>query len=325
MSKIKAELMAVSKLIPGRGEAEDSFLAKMVHAIGNVITDAEWASVSEPAQDWNNLAADALKNKLPLPPFPDAEAAPAATGRRRGTATPEAAAPVPYVPAKGDQVTATSKRGKVVTGFIVEITDGMVIVNAAADGPESDDVELSIDTNTFALSFGAVTTKQDEPAGPVEPEVGDTLEVETARGKIIVGNATVIEGDDLVLVDASGADHELVISKLKSVKVKVKNAGVKATEAAPATTGRTRGAAKSEITATGEAVRTRSSNETPLGGRIRDILASTTAAGKVDMPLEAMVAQLTKEGFQFRDTSVKMIYKDTCYVIQKLREGAKLK
>ena len=181
MSKIKAELVAAAALEPKRGEPEAAFLTRLVAAVGNDIADEVWNGISPEAQDWNNAAADALKLSKPFPPFPDEVSAPVT--RARAVSAVPVAAPAPYEPKHGDEVTATSKRGKVVTGFVVAIDDGVVIVNAAHDGPEANDVELPIASNLFAPAVpGAATvagTPAGEPEGPSEPELGDTVEVTT--------------------------------------------------------------------------------------------------------------------------------------------------
>ncbi len=328
MSKIKAELIAASALKLNRGEAEPAFLARVVVAIGNDISDETWSGISGPAQDWNNVAADALKLNKELPAFPDAEAPAAAPTTRRRAAAAPAPEPVEYEPTKGDEVTATSKRNKVVTGFIVEITDDVVVVNPASDGPEADDIELPIASNTFVLAGAAepaASTNKvaDELAGLAEPEVGDTVEVVTKREKIIVGNIEVLEGDDLVLKDAAGTEHELSMASLKSVKVKVKNAKSAAAPApAPVATGRGRTRAAAEPAAGEAEKKTRSSNPAgvSLGGRIRELMC-----GDESLTVEQVSKKLTDEGINFRDTSVKMIRKDVLDVIAMLRQLKKIK
>lgn len=312
-SAIRNALISTSKLSAKPGESNDLFLARVVKAIGEDISQAEWDALIPAAQDWNNVAVDAVTAAKPLPPFPDevADAAPAPSSRRRGSAAP---AEGPYVPKEGDQVTATSKRGKVVTGFIVEIVDGVAIINAEKEGPEANDVEAPLDTWAFVLAGAAPAGGAPEPEGKSDPEVGDTVEVTTARGKIIVGNIQVMEGDDLVLVDAAGGEHELIISKLKNftVKVKANKSGATSTAgapaAAPAAAGRRRGAGTAPAggeAAGGAAAETkRASNAgVSVGGRINELVALNTA-----MTMEQVAAQLKKENLEFRDNTLSLTY-----------------
>lgn len=327
MSKIREALVAATGLKIGRGEDEQTFLSRVAKAVSEDIDDATWNGLGDPAQDWNNLACKALTAGQPLPPFPDAVAAEPALaprGRTRGAAAAPAAL-VAYEPKEGDEVIATSKRNKVVTGFIVEIKDGIAYVNPDREGPQDADIECPLVAYTFALADAGDTAPAEaaaqEPAGPVDPQVGDTVEAVTKRDNVIVGNVVELGDDLMVLKDAAGGEHELVPSILKSVVVKVSNS---ASATAPAVSaGRTRGAAATTTPpAAGGDKPKRSSNPegVSLGGRIREIVCENEA-----LTSEQVSVQLTKEGIQFRDTSVKMIWKDTHNVIKLLRDLKKLK
>lgn len=339
MSAIKQELMQAAEIKPKDGETEDAFLARLVTRIGSEIDTEQWDKLSAAAQDWNNLGSDAIDAQKPFPPFPDAEVAPSSSRRRGAAATPPAApAPAPFVPKVGAAVTITTKRGKVETGVIVELTADEVIINAnGEDGAKEDDKEFALANVTIEpvgvqAASTAASPAAPEPKEPKTAEVGDTVEAVTARDKILVGNILVIDGDDLVLVDASGAEHELLKSKLKSIVVKVKNAksgmtSAPAAPAAPESTGRRgRSAAASPPAADTkpeEGKRTRSSNAgaaQTLGGRIRELICDNPA-----VTAEQVQATLTKENYQFAETSVRMIHKDTTVIIGMLRERGLLK
>ena len=142
-----------------------------------------------------------------------------------------------------------------------------------------------------------------------------------------MGNISVLEGDDLVLVDAAGTDHELSMAALVSVKVKVKNANAAAAAPAPAPAASSRGRAAAPASASPAAgaadeKRTRSTNApgVSLGGRIRELVC-----GDESLTVEQLSKMLTDEGIAFRDTSVKMIRKDVLDVTAILRSLKKIK
>lgn len=330
MSKIKAELVAAAgtKLKVIRGEPDESFLKRLVAVIGNDVDEATWDKISIPAQDWNNMAADAVKANKPIPDFPDAEKAPATRSRR--SAAPETAAEPEkkvYEPAVGDEVSVTNARGKTATGIVVEIVDGMIIINKDGEnGAKEDDEEFPLDRCTVIPvepeldADGDGDQDADTSGANEDPEVGDTVEIETARGKNIVGKIASIDGDDMVVIDAAGGDHDLVISKLKTLVIKVRGA---APEPAPAPApSRRRGSAAAADTKPEEAKPGRSKNApgVSLGGRVIELMCANPS-----MTLEELDKQLTKEGIAFRDTSSKMIRTDTLKVIDCLKALKKLK
>ena len=60
MSKIRQALVEAAGLSKNRSEAEEDFLRRVVTAVGGEITDEVWAAIPGDAQDWNNVAADAI-------------------------------------------------------------------------------------------------------------------------------------------------------------------------------------------------------------------------------------------------------------------------
>lgn len=330
MGKIREELMKAAEVAPKRGEDDSAFLIRLQKAISEEISEEVWDALSDEAQDWNNDAADAITAGKPIPPFKDEEAAaPVPAGRRRGTAAPEAPpAPVAYEPKVGDEVTATTKRGKVETGFIVEFDDATLVLNPAKDGAEADDIELPMAGLVIAPKAAPEpapagrtrgAARDAEPQGPSEPEVGDTVEVETKRGKVLIGNVTVLEGDDLVIKDAAGTEHELSVATLKTFKVKVKNGPGKGPETAaeaPAA-GRRRGGASTTapVPPAADAKTKRSANGgVSVGTRVNELV--------IDNPgwsMEQVGAVLKKEGLEYRENTLSLTFSSANKFLDLLR------
>ena len=113
-------------------------------------------------------------------------------------------------PQVGDTVTAITKRGKEVKGEVVEITDGILVIN---DG--NGEVEVDMSTAQSITVEGA-----EEVAASAEPAVGDEVVVITKRGKEVKGKVTEVDGDTLVIgdveVDMSTAQSVTVVSAKKS-------------------------------------------------------------------------------------------------------------
>lgn len=311
MSAIRKELMEAAAITQKRGESDADFLVRLNVAISSEITEDQWNKLSEKAQDWNNDASDAITAGKSLPSFPDEEVAPASTSRRRGAAAdPAPEAPAKYEPKVGEDVVFTSARGKVSEGIVVEVgADGVIIINKGGEkGDQADDVECDLEKGTMALVVKQEPTSTSRrrgsgsgdaaPATKKDPEVGDTIEVVTARDKVIVGNVEVLDKDDLVIKDAAGTEHELTRSKLKSLIVKVDNSKG---GAAPAASGRRGSAAAPAAEEKGK----RSSNPAgvSVGQRINEMVVDDPKA-----TVEAIDAALKKEGLDFRENTLKMTY-----------------
>ena len=133
-----------------------------------------------------------------------------------------------------------------------------------------------------------------------------------------MGNVKVLDGDDLVLVDSSGEEHELSKAKLKSVVVKVKAvAGGRASSSAAKET------PKAETKAADDKPKrvTASSN----GGvsatqRMRELICGDLSAKKEDI-----AALLKKESLEFKQATLDLIYSDSHKLIGILRDLKKLK
>lgn len=306
MSKIQKELVEATELPTKRGEDRQEFLARLVKAVPD-LSDAEWEKLSKKAQDWFNDAADAKNAKAKtLPDFPDLEAEdePEAKTTRRGAAKEEK-----REPQVGDVAKITTKRGKVETGTIVEIDDKIVAIKMG----NGEEMEFNQDrVESIEIAGGSAKASKDEPdAGPAEPKVGATVVLVTKRGKEFTGKIVEIDADVIVL-DVDGKEEEFDQDRVASVTVKAE----KAEKAA----GR-RGAAKDEAKEEDKSEKKRASNGgVSVGGRIREIMCED-----VGIEEEEVAKILKKEGLEFRDTSLKMIYKDTSAVFALLKAAKKLK
>lgn len=324
---IRKELTDAAKLTPKRGEVDATFLIRLQKAISEDITEDEWNALSPEAQDWNNQAADDITKKHPIQPFADEkEEEPAPSTRRRG-ATASTPAATAFTPKLGDNVLVTTKRGKVVQGIIVDMDPDSIVLNADGDkGDQANDVEVALEGATITPSNTAEAAAIEGQAaqagaGAVEdesripPEVGDSIKVETARGKTVIGKIIELNGDDLVLKDSTGEEHEMLVSKLKSFEIKSRGKGngvadvKKANDDAPTKRGSATGGGD-------EADKPKRSSNEPgvsVGNRIRDMLFENPK-----LTDEQIGAQLTKEKIEFRPPTVKMIGKDTRYMLEKI-------
>jgi hypothetical protein len=305
MSEIQKALAAATEVEPSKRKNEtptdQEYMKRLAVAVGE-LSDEDWGKLPAEQQDWYNNAADALKLGKPIPEFQDM--APAATSRRRAGAEPAK----PYTPKVGDVVNVTTKRGRTYEGVkIVELDDaGLVLDN---------DTELDHDKiDKIALASGVA---EQEPEEPATPEVGDTVHAVTARGKEITGNISEMDGDDLVLIDATGEVHELSIPKLKSITVKVKNAGAAVEQPKPSKAERKEEPAtivtKTKITA-------KDNGGVSATQRMRELICSD-----LDMKKEAVSAKLKAEGLEFKQATLDLTYSDSHRLISILRDLKKIK
>lgn len=334
---IDTALAAANKPMPARkrGEDETTFLTRLHFAIAGDISDKQWEGLSEEAQDWNNAMADALDHKTEMPSFSDEEpepepvAAPApAAGRRRGTAaTTGATGMEKFEPKVGAPVIVTTKRGKTSRGIIVELTDVDIVINEKGeDGEKEADEEFVLANVTIQPQPPALDPKaavQEEPDENEPPNVGDTVQVTTARDAIKMGVVIEInlEADLLVIKDATGNEQEFSIQRLKNCVVKTRG-NVKAAPAvdkgnpppptpapapAPAASGRRRGAAAAPAPAPaagGDG--DEDGGKVGVGSVIRETLVDNP-----DASMEDVEKALKKAGVSYRDVTLKVSYKAT--------------
>ena len=204
MSKIQAELAKATGVNPEQGQSiiDPAYLKKLVRAVAN-LADKDWDALSGPAQEHHNTAADAANAKKDIPNFPDYVEPEEAAPRRRRSAASEDDAPAAktYKPAKGDEVEIVTSRDKVVVGKVVDPDDAGDLV-LMVDGEEVGYglAKLKSITQKNAPLPEADKPRRrksaddDEPA-VVEPEVGDTVEVENSRGTKKMGNTVEMDAE----------------------------------------------------------------------------------------------------------------------------------
>lgn len=328
MSKIRDELMKAGDVSAKRGEDHNDLGRRIVLAVQD-LSDKDWNKLSEPAQDWFNEAATAYNEKKDIPPFPDAEKAAEDEKPTRGRThaadpEPEKAEPEAYVPKRKDEVKVTNKRGKVYQGKVVEIDDEVIVIDTG-DGEE----EIARDRiESIEPLGGGKATKADEPESS-EPEKGDTVQVTTSRDKVVMGKIVEMNDEDLVLVDASGEEHEFSRDRLKSVVVKAKGSAPAGRsskdDGADEKPSRGRTSTKGEDPEPekdkGKTRVTKADN----GGvsattRIRELIADNLDASK-----DEIAKMATKEGLQFKDNTLQLIYTDCTKFVKMLRERKLLK
>ena len=313
MSAIQAALAAATDIEPSkRGNetiTDQAYLKRLALGVQD-LPDADWNKLSQDAQDWFNAAADAIEKKTDIPAFPDlVKAEPSA--RRRGSSAAEVKPMASTDAKKGMKVTVVTKRGKEYTGEVVEADDQGLVLEV--DGK---DVELDHD-KIDKISVAGAAPPAEEPEVS-EPEVGDTVEVVTKRGKKIMGNITELTDEDMVLKDAAGEVHELAKDRLESVVVKVKNAKA----------GGGRGGAKAESassTPKADAEPAGRASAKANGGvsvttRIRELIAENLDAKKEDVS-----AALKKEGLEFKQATLDLTFGDMHKIVGILRDRKLLK
>jgi ribosome maturation factor RimP len=301
-SKIEKELLDVTDLSRKRGEARQDYISRLLLAVRD-LSDKEWDGLSKEAQDWFNSAADAKNAKADtLPDFPDLPKPEAeTTGRRRGSADKEEE----RVTKVGDEVTVKTKRGKEVTGKVVEL-DKEVIVLKTADGEE----EFALDrVDTITHNHGTAGGKE-EPEDPFAK--GASVLLVTKRGKEVVGKILEID-DEVVVLDVDGKEEEFARDRVESIKPK----GSKEASG----TSRRAAAADSKDDKGGDEKK-RSSNPpgVSVGMRIKEIIAAD-----LEISMEDVGKLLKKEGLEFKDTSLKMNYDDCAKFLACLKAAKRLK
>jgi hypothetical protein len=314
MSKIQEQLSAATDCTPSKRKNESitdqDYMLRLLSAIAD-LPDAEWKKLPVPAQDWYNDNSDNVKAGKAIAPYPDVEP-PLAPRGRRAEAKKEAAV--------GDTVSVKTKRGKEITGELTVLDkEGLVIKEAS--GKEHELGHDSLDGGiTVVGGNGGGTAAEPEV---MEPEVSDTVEVVTAR-KTVVGNILEIDEKGLVIKDSTGKEHEFDKENVKSVTVKVKNAK----GAAPANGNKTTTTVVTKtVTSTATATDDKPKKITAAtnGGvsatqRMREMICSDMEAKK-----DVIAATLKKEGLEFKQATLDLIYGDSHKLIGILRDLKKLK
>ena len=336
MSKIQAELAKATGVNPEQGQSiiDPAYLKKLVRAVAN-LADKDWDALSGPAQEHHNTAADAANAKKDIPNFPDYVEPEEAAPRRRRSAASEDDAPAAktYKPAKGDEVEIVTSRDKVVVGKVVDPDDAGDLV-LMVDGEEVGYglAKLKSITQKNAPLPEADKPRRrksaddDEPA-VVEPEVGDTVEVENSRGTKKMGNIVEMDGEVLVIKDAAGEEIEYAREKVKSIVVKVKNA--KAAEAP-----KRRAKADDDGDDKGDDKKADAKADKPArvgkdanGGvsvttRLRELMCEDPLD---PLSLEDLGKAIKKEGLACNDSTMKMVHADCAKLFKMLAAGKHLK
>lgn len=315
MSAIQAALAAATDINPSKRSNEtvtdQAYLKRLALGVQD-LPDDEWNKLGQEAQDWFNQAADAIEKKTDIPAFPDlVKAEPAA--RRRGSSASAEVKPMTSADAKkGMKVVITTKRGKEYTGEVVEADDQGLVLEV--DGK---DVELDHDKIDKISLVGAGSDAEPEP---MEPEVGDTVEVVTKRGKKIMGNIVELTDEDMVLKDAAGEPHELSKDRLESVVVKVKNAKASgSTSRAGGKAESTSNTPKADAEPAGRAS-AKANGGVSVTTRIRELIAENLDAKKEDIS-----AALKKGGLEFKQATLDLTFGDMHKIVGILRDRKLLK
>lgn len=299
-SKIAQELIDATDLSNVRNETAALFAARLVKAV-HALPEADWDRLGQPAQDWFNAAVDAKNNKEEeLPGFPDIEAAEEqATPRRRGAAAEERLIKV------GDTATVKNKRGREVTGEVLELSATLIVLK----GPEGEE-EFSMDrVESVHVNHGTAGQQEDEPRAP-EIEVGATVALKTLRGREVEGKVIELT-DDMIVLDVDGKEEEFNRERVDTIAVK---GGTK-----PA--GRPRGGSAAAGGAEDGKPR-RSSNPAGVsaGQRTREIMAEHKDISEADVG-----KMLKAEKIEFKDSSLRMNYGDNKKFLEALAEHKRLK
>ena len=335
MSKILIELCAATKLEVPAGAPTAAFLEGMIEK-AQKLNDAAWNALSEPAADYFNDAVDAINASKAIPALPDfvsAAPAPAPAARRRTAAAPAAPAAPAYV--VGDEVSVKMKDGSTVDGKVMILDDnGELVID---DGEGEVGVELAlieaVELKTPPAAAPAPAARRRTAAAPakvaepevLEPEVSDTVEVVNNRDKVYLGNVVEIDEAQVVIVTTTGDELPFAREKVKSITVKVKNAGRAAAPApapaAPAGRARTRAAGAAPATAAGDATPQRAVNKgVSVGTRIRELILDNKGITQ-----EQVGAKLTAEGLAFAPASLAMGFKEATQFLALLAERKMLK
>lgn len=322
MSKIHAELVKATgvQLEDGQSPNDAGHVKKLIRAIAD-LSDKAWDALSKEAQAWYNTSASNINKKEPPVAF-EVEEAP----RRRRSSDDEDPAPRgdKYTPKKGDEVEIKTARGKVVKGIVIDPDDAGELVLKEGD----EEVGYRLDRIESITPVKAETKEEaprrrraadDEPAGPKDPKVGDTVELITAKDAVHVGNVTELDDKLIVIKKADGDEVEFTRERLKSVKVKV--------EAKPAgdETPRRRASGdddKGDNKGGGEKSTRAENGDVSVTTRLREIMCEDPHD---PLSLEDLGKRLEKEGLKFKDTTLKMGHGDCVKLFKMLKAAGHLK
>ena len=212
-----------------------------------------------------------------------------------------------------------NKRDKEFAGELVEFDDDVVVIKQA-DGEE---VEFARDRIASITVIGGTPAKssrrkadEDDEPEVVEPEVSDTVEITNSRDKVSLGNIVEIDDKLVVIKKADGEEVEFARDRVKSIVVKVKNAG-KGKADTKADDKPAKGKEKAEPTKRA----TREDNGgVSVGQRMRDLIIADLSADR-----EAISKALKKESLEFKDNTLDLVYKDVHKIVGMLKAAKLMK
>lgn len=332
MSKIEKHITTALEVKPKRGEERQDFLNRALKTIAD-LSDKEWDELPKDVQDWFNAAADAKNSKSKeLPDFPDLEKEeddePKTTRRSAKSDDDEPSGKttgtVEVKKAKvGMALKVTTKRGKELSGHVVEV-DSEVLVLKLGNGDE-EELDLSRIEKMETLAESA---DKDDDAGHPDPiQVGAEVVLTTKRGKEVTGKIVEIDAE-IVVLDTGDGEEEF--SRERVEKIEAKGGKAKSTRTAAKDDDEpksSRRSAKAKDDDAGDgtpepAKRTRSTNEggVSVGTRIKELIAEDLEATKDDI-----AKILKKEGLEFRENTLSINYTDCHRFLEILKKAKRLK
>lgn len=310
VSKIMAELLVAAAVVPAKGEALDDYAKKMCAVIQD-LPEKEWDKLSPKAQDYFNDVATALNKKKSAPEPPDAqwedeeEAQSSGRTRTRVRASDEggseaATQQAQYKPKRKDVVELKTSRGRVVTGTIVEVDDKEVVLDV---GGKDEDFDLGRLEYIKLAGDGPGADAGGGAADDGPPQVGDTLQITTKRGKVSVGVVQQIDDTEVVIKTVSGEVEDYAIDRLDKMEVKVRG------KAAAKDTKDTKPAEE------GKTTRSRATTESgvPATVRLRELIILNRKASK-----EEIIKLAAKEKLDVKDNTAGLTYAEVHKVLDLL-------
>ena len=303
LNAIRKELEAATGVERSKSEDEQEYLKRLVRKVA-ALKDKEWDELSGDAQAWYNDAAKAMNDKEELESLTPAKSAkdddedkPAP--RRRAAVEDEAEAPAD--PEVGNKVLIVLNDGEKVSGTITEIDEKNVVVDV--DGEEV--VYRKSKVKSITVKGAAKKAdKDDEPAAPVEPKVGDTVEVTNADGEIFKGELLELDEKNIV-IEVKGEEEVFRRAKVKSFSKAAGKASAKADDDEKPATRKGKGDETEDKPA-----RTRASAKS-AGGESDVTKAWKLMAEHVPgATFEEMVKLVAKEGLEVKDNTLRIKFDD---------------
>ena len=305
MSQIFKELIDATGVTKNRKESDQDHVKRVLEGVSN-LSDKEWEGLSQESQDWFNAAADAVGAKQDIPAFPDAE--PEAKEEKKASGRRSSAKAKSAEPKVGDTVTVKTKRGKEITGELVEIDEEVVVLEVDGEEQEFNQDRLE----SIVVSTAEESKEEEKEEAAAEPKEGDTTTVKTKRGKEITGKIVEID-DEIVVLDADGEEQEFQRSRIESITVaeEKKPAGRRSTSKAK--TEEKPAAEKKKVTAA-------DNGGVSATGRMRELILDNMDASR-----DEIKKMLDKEKITFRDNTLQLVYSDVHKLLGMLKERKMLK